>query len=380
VVSCPALRLRSCILIELGVGGLILSAAAAGAVFAVAGMRGSFAAISELGKDDPPEAPPRPAPEPTATAVSVAAVEPAAPAEPPEPAVAGEWHFFGQSDESLVAPLREAKVTRVKLNRGGTSLSLRLDFDNGARAACKPSQVHPQSQPRREIAAYRINRLVGLHSVPPAIGRIFDVRELAALVSSESGKQRFLAEIVPEKGGVVHAELSWWIPVLVAPARIDGFAIDSTDGVVTWKRYLTIGEETPERVAKLVAQLSDMVLFDFLINNSDRWSGNNVTASEDGQTIYFIDNTLAFGNDWNGHRRARTYFERSQKFSRRLVERLRTLTRAEIREALAHDTEPFEVLLEDSEIHALLKRRDYALRHIDKLIAAHGADAVLAFP
>ena len=49
----------------------------------------------------------------------------------------------------------------VKLNHGGTSLSLRIDFAGGARAAFKPEQTHPQSDPRRrEIAAYRIDRLL----------------------------------------------------------------------------------------------------------------------------------------------------------------------------------------------------------------------------
>src|SRR5690606_22736581 len=56
---------------------------------------------------------------------------------------------FGAPDAELLAPIGAAKVTRVKLNLGGTSLSLRLDFANGARAAFKPEQEHYQSDPRR---------------------------------------------------------------------------------------------------------------------------------------------------------------------------------------------------------------------------------------
>ena len=75
---------------------------------------------------------------------------------------------YGAPDDELLAPLGASKVTRIKLNHGGTSLSLRLDFASGARAAFKPEQTHPQSDPRREIAAYRIDRLLGIGHVPPA--------------------------------------------------------------------------------------------------------------------------------------------------------------------------------------------------------------------
>ena len=46
--------------------------------------------------------------------------------------------IFDQPDEGLLAPLGATPVTRVKINHGGTSLSLRLDFESGARAAFKP--------------------------------------------------------------------------------------------------------------------------------------------------------------------------------------------------------------------------------------------------
>src|SRR5687768_5121913 len=75
--------------------------------------------------------------------------------------------IFGKSDSELLEPLGDGTVTKIKLNRGGTSLSLRLDFSNGTRAAFKPEQTFPQSDPRREIAAYRIDRLLGIGHVAP---------------------------------------------------------------------------------------------------------------------------------------------------------------------------------------------------------------------
>jgi len=270
-------------------------------------------------------------------------------------------------------------VEEVRLNRGGTSISLRIDFENGARAACKPSQIHIHSQPRREVAAYRVNRLLGLSSVPPAVGRRFRFSDIVDHLDSANHRKRVIAEGAPEKDGTVLAELSWWIPVL-KEARIEGFTIDSTDGVVTWKRYLAQGGPVPDDVAGIVSQLSQLVLFDFIINNADRWSGGNVKASDDGRVLYFMDNTMSFGDDDNGHTKTRTYLERAQKFSRRMVDRLRKLEHDQLRAAFTTDIEPFEFLLTDAEIKSVLARRDYAMRYIDRLIEKYGEEAVLVFP
>ncbi len=289
--------------------------------------------------------------------------------------------FLGVRDEILLAPLSGSPLKRVKFNHGGSSISLRLDFENGARAAFKPVQTNLQTIPRREVAAYRLNRLLGLDSVAPARGGKFKQSDLIALLDPEQSgySPRILAETEADAEGYVAGELSWWIPI-IKRATVDGFRIDGLDGVVTWKRDLTIGTEIPAKDVRMVAQVSNMVLFDMLINNSDRWTGGNVRASDDGELLYFMDNTLSFGSSRDGHERTRIYLMRSQKFSRSLVARVRALDENSIRDAMAHDTEPFEELLSSEEIDALLARRDVALEYIDGLIAEHGEDAVLVFP
>ncbi len=87
--------------------------------------------------------------------------------------------FDGIEDELLLSPLRNSPISKIKFNRGGSSISLRIDFENGSRAAFKPRQTNYQTIPRKEIAAYRINRLLGLTSVPPAIGRKFRLERVA---------------------------------------------------------------------------------------------------------------------------------------------------------------------------------------------------------
>jgi Golgi casein kinase, C-terminal, Fam20 len=391
-------RLRGCVAIELFVGALLTAAVSGAAIWGVAELRaaiagepgplaaarsdgdGSIDPADEAAPEDRSEDGERGGPVLAAASISGDLL-------PRADASAERWpwsgKFLGRDDESLLAPLRDSPITAVKVNKGGTSLSLRLDFESGGRAACKPTQVHLHSQPRREIAAYRINRLLGLSSVPPAIGRRFRVAELAQRFKPDAirDRARFLAEVVPERDDkeTVHGQLTWWVPDL-KQATIDGFDVDSTEGVVTWKRHLTIGTDVAPTARSLAAQVSDMVLFDFIINNSDRWSGGNIKSTQGGRVLVFLDNTLSFGGDTNGHSRVRTYLERSQKFSRRLVERLRKLDEEQLEDVLTRDIDPFEELLEPKEVRALLKRRDHAMRYIDDLIATHGEDAVLAFP
>jgi hypothetical protein len=289
---------------------------------------------------------------------------------------------YGASDEQLLAPLRGSAVVGCKANRGGTSLSLRLDFASGGRAAFKPEQIFPQSQPRREIAAYVVDRMLGIGHVPPATAIAVPMDQLVDSIAPAirgALTARLQAEARPRRG-VLRGVASWWIPEIKV-AMIGKLPIDSTDGIVTWKRYLAAGATRPPEIAEFVAQISDMVLFDFLIDNTDRWSGGNARTSPDGRILYFMDNTLSFTRNKEAHERTGTYLRRVQVFSRRLVDKVRSFTRDDLMAALsAMDDGGMGPLLTEVEIDAVMERRTLAVRYLDELLAAHGADQVLAFP
>lgn len=360
--------LRACIAFELFVGASLVSGLAVGGVVAKNALDTEFQgeALAATSVVEAPVIPPVPEPEPP-TELNVVVEQP-------------KGRFLGRPDSELLDPLRDSPVAEVKFNKGGSSISLRIDFQNGARAAFKPRQTNWQSVPRREIVAFRLNRLLGLSSVPPAIGRQFTMQELIDVLhpSSTYFKPRLQAEMI-EEGGFIKGELSWWIPV-IERGTVHGYELDSTEGIVTWKRYLSIGNDIPDEDYGLTTQVSDMVLFDFIINNPDRWSGGNARVSEDHKILYFMDNTMSFGDDMDGHPKARTYLERCQKFSKKLVDTIRELDESDVREVLNKDLAPFEFYLRDIEIEALMSRRDLALEYIDSLIAEHGEAQVLAFP
>jgi len=292
----------------------------------------------------------------------------------------GDTTVFGAPDDVLLAPLAATAVTGVKLNHGGTSLSLRLDFASGARAAFKPQQTHPQSDPRREIAAYRIDRMLGIGHVAPAKSATFAIADLvmAAAPDARDYTAERLADEAIGHGGKVSGEVSWWIPE-IKDAMIGTHRIDELEGMAEWLPYLQAGTPVPPEQQSLVEQLSTVIVFDVLIDNADRWTGNNTKCSPDRQVLYFMDNTLAFTNFTLGHESNLTPLHRISKFSRKLVHRLRTLTYASIQHALEGE-EVLAPLLEPSEIRALLARRDHLLRYIDGLSAELGENTVLALP
>ncbi len=286
----------------------------------------------------------------------------------------------GSDDEQLLGPLRHGVIERVKFNRGGSSISLRIDFEGGARAAFKPDQTNLQTIPRKEVAAYRLSRLLGVEAVAPAIPRSFREKDLIDALdpASRDVVPRFLAQLRGDDGEVAGA-LMWWIPE-IKDAALGRFPIDTVDGMVLWKRSLQAGAEIPAEHATLVPQISTMVGFDFLISNSDRWSGSNAKGSPDGKLLYFMDNTLSFGPNPQGNAKTFAYLARVEKFSRSFVASVRALDEDSLREAVLEETEPYERLLTESEIQGVMFRRDRFLAYVDGLVAEHGAAKVLVFP
>lgn len=290
---------------------------------------------------------------------------------------------FDAPDDVLLGPLGAAAVTRVKPNKGGTSLSLRLDFANGSRAAFKPQQIHLQSEPRREIAAYRIDRLLGIGHVAPAKAAKFTVAELVAAADPQLRTvttQRILGE-TRARDGIVRGFIAWWIPE-IRDARIGDYNVDSAEGMDLWTSYLRIGAHVPESARSLVAQLASLVVFDVVIDNADRWSGSNVKVSPDRTTLYFMDNTLSFSVFSKGHDNNLRPMYRMQVFPRALVARLRALTLESLTAVLDLGDDPAGMgpLLTDAELIAVMSRRDHVIAYIDRLIAQFGEDAVLALP
>lgn len=294
------------------------------------------------------------------------------PVQKVEPAPSTVGTFLGMSDELLMQRMRTSEVKALHLNRGGSSISFRVDFADGSRAAFKPTQTNPQSVPRKEAAAYRLGRLLGLNLIAPSVMRPLPKADvLGKLVDADWARRRVENETLFDKSTETLGALMYWIP------SVSDLKLDTTEGILRWTAWLTQGSEIPEGKSGLLGQLSTLLLFDLLQNNSDRFSGGNMLGSGDGRTLYYMDNAFGFQADPDGHVRCMSYLSRSQKFSRSFVKRLERLTREELASALTG--EPGAPLLSDEEIDALLRRRDRALRYVRGLCTTYGEDKVLVF-
>jgi hypothetical protein len=297
---------------------------------------------------------------------------------PPSPKVVQELAgtFMGLEDDFLIARLRSQPIVRMKFNRGGSSLSFRVDFADGSRAAFKPAQTNLQTIPRREVAAYRINRLLGLGAVAPATPRMVTRDEIFAHLHPETIPMlpRIRAETVFDPRGNTAGVMMYWIPV------IKDSGLDTPEGMHESTRWLTQGQSIPAEKHALAAQLADLLVFDFLISNPDRTSGGNMLTNADGSRLLFMDNTLSFFIEPQGSDKTRAALARSQRFSRRLYHALDRISVATLTATLAQASEGDYEILTKPEMRAVVSRRIYIQKYIDGLVATYGAGEVLYFP
>jgi hypothetical protein len=226
--------------------------------------------------------------------------------------------------QEVVTLLETAEIVSVEEIGMGVTKPWRVDLRNGSE---RFSAVHKPIKRGRtkgfwesyeaEVAAYVMDRLLGLDMVPPTMVR---------RVKSNLGS------------------LQLWVDDCHLYAEVE----DNTPRSVEWSW-----------------QLSRMKMFDVLIHNTDR-NAQNFLVDQDFHII-LIDHSRAFTTD-------KGMLKKKDKlpvaFDRKLVEKLKSLTREDLDEKLGD-------LLLGRQIKAILERRDGLIEHLNKLIAEKGKGLVL---
>jgi hypothetical protein len=252
----------------------------------------------------------------------------------PPPAAAtspAQW-----TDAQKEAFLLEAKVVKRRAAPSGITNSLRATLEkDGITHDAHIQTVDEQKAQitlssgleldfrdswRNNVAAYRLDRVLGLRMVPVTVVRTHDQKP---------------------------ASFTWWVD----------------DVLMTEKEHYEKKTKAPD-VEAWNLQIFVVRVFDQLIYNMDRNLGNLLI----GKTwlLWMIDHTRAF----KIFKEIKTPKNLGTRCDRGLLVGLRKLDRPTLQPLM-------KGLLADSQIDALLARRDLIVRHFEEQIAARGEDAVL---
>lgn len=307
-----------------------------------------------------------------------------------------EPSFLGEPDRARVGALRSGRIESVSKGKGGRSLAFKIELSDGTIGYFKPEQSFSAAHWYSELAAYYLDRQLGLGRVPPTTGRVLPWSELKAAAAGD----RRVPELEIGKGGATRGAFIWWIPERLERLRLGR----------NWERWVRIDPELPitpyqrpkdyradlnrrpgvreatdpsrpeasePDTADRAAELSDMILFDYLTQNVDRWGGDftNVRTRTRTGPLVFLDNGAGFwlGQQQLGLMEAR--LQALQRFRRSTVEAVRELDVDRFAAALSKD--PLAPVLNRKQLDGLRARRQAVLDHVERLTAQHGESQVL---
>jgi hypothetical protein len=232
--------------------------------------------------------------------------------------------------------LLEAQVVRARQAPGGITSSLRATLRRGGVTHDADIQVIDESSPERtlassterdfrdswrnNVAAYRLDRLLGLGMVPVTVIRDYHAKRGA---------------------------FTWWLD----------------NRLMTEKERYETRQEAPD-VEAWSRQVHVVRIFDQLIFNFDRNLGNLLI--DKSWQLWMIDHTRAF----KVFKDLRDQKQLPGNCPRRLLAALRALDEPTLKTRAGG-------LLSMGQIEGLLGRRDRIVAHYDRLIAARGEAAVL---
>ncbi len=305
---------------------------------------------------------------------------------PDAPRFAPDSAFLGAPDQPMRIALADGAIREIEKGHGGRSLAFKITLEDGTEGYYKPEQSFSAAHYYSELASYYLDRELGLGRVPPTIGRRL---AWAPLRDAAAGDER-IDEIAVGDDGTVRGAFIFWIPeplVRLAPGtgwerwvrQSGGLAATPYQRPVDWaaSRHADEGPpagdpDTPDRAA----ELSDMILFDYLTTNVDRWGGDftNVRTREQGGPLIYLDNGAGFTPGPEARiplMDARLHA--LQRFRRSTVDAIRRLERASLERRMSED--PLAPILDERQWAQLEERRTHLLEHVAATEARFGERA-----
>ena len=304
--------------------------------------------------------------------------------------------FLGEPDANKIATLRSAEIARVTKGKGGRSLAFKITLADGTRGYFKPKQTFSAAHWYSEVAAYYLDRELGLGRVPPTTGRTFRWSELR----KAAGNDERVSEIGIAPDGTVKGAFIWWIPESLKRIRMGRrwerwVRVQKSLPVTPYQRPVDYRADLNRRpglreatdpsrpiaqtpdTEERPAELSDLIVFDYLTQNVDRWGGDftNVRSRGPGGPLIYLDNGAGF---WLGEQRLGLMEARLralQRFRRATIEAVRNFDIERFAARLRED--PLSPVLNEKQLDGLAQRRRAVLEHVDAMVARFGEARVL---
>ena len=314
------------------------------------------------------------------------------------------------SDTHFISPtttLGEETCDTISPLGGGSTLTFKCDLKGETVAAFKPLQARKQSNYRAEIAAWRLCELIECDFAipwnrPVRIERnFFNQLYNRSKSKKKDSYRKELIDITWTKdgdGSFVYGTLKDWVPNFTRfpieyktlwqswlsqnnyieefkPLK-DALSVLSKNPH-TAKLLSSLLDQSPSVTTKqLAAQVSEVLVFDFLVGNWDRFSGVpdwwGVNCQYKDNRIVSIDNGAAFPTYSNDKVYER--FMMAERFSEHFINALRDLDKEQTFKILfpspsKHETESFE---------QFWRQRSQVLNRVDTLSEKYGVERVLS--
>jgi hypothetical protein len=301
--------------------------------------------------------------------------------------------FFGeQPDDELRRALLEGRIQHVEKGRGGRSLGFRLMLDNGQKAYFKAHQTFSAANWFGEVASYHLDRMLGLGRVPVVVSRTYPWGVLAPAAGTDVRK----SEIITKDGEVQGALVAWvtgqlmplphqpgwerWIRVQPWPQT----QVSPFQRPAVWKQQLVAKHLAKEEIQRRrtlrpepdredrAAEMSDLVVFDYLTRNQDRWGGENANVLIRGARgpLVFLDNGASFEPGDPRPSLMESRLHALQRFRRKTIAGVRAFDIERFKARLAQ--ERVQPVLSPAQLAGLEARRTALLEWVAETERAHG--------
>jgi hypothetical protein len=306
--------------------------------------------------------------------------------------------FFGEPDEPVRHALLTEEIAKIEKGKGGRSLAFRITLTSGQKGYFKPEQSFSAANWFGEVAAYHLDRLLGLGRVPVVVTRTFPWKGLEPV----AGKDPRKSEVTARDGKVFGAFVGWVHGGLRPMERQEGWerwlrvehwpssAVSPYQRPALWQRDQALirrlgpewrNEETKARLRaarpepvrpERPAELSDLIVFDYLTRNLDRWGGENANVLIRGAAgpLVFLDNGAGFEPGAWRPDLCEARLNVLQRFRRRTIAAVRALDLKRFEARLA--TEAVTPVLHRPQLLGLATRQKALLQRVADLEAAHG--------